>query len=231
MMCADSTDKDTVLNFLGGEKPDMILTDPPYKMTYSGGGCFSGSTNRTSERLQKLINFKADTIAFYRELDIPSVYIFTSRDLIRDYLEQYKRWSGTILVWCKTNPTPFCASSHLPDIEYLLYFRDRGAVFNGGMKPMSIYSRYYVSAKEEGKREAGDVHPTVKPLTLLKNKILISSKPDGIAFDGFGGSGSTLIAAEMTGRRCYMTECEEEYCRVIIDRWEKLTGKKAAEVK
>ena len=151
-------------------------------------------------------------------------------DLIRDYLEQYKRWSGTILVWCKTNPTPFCASSHLPDIEYLLYFRKKGAVFNGGMKPMSIYSRYYLSPKEEGKREAGDVHPTVKPLTLLKNKILISSTRSGIVFDGFGGSGSTLIAAELTGRRCFMMEYEEEYCRVIIERWERLTGQKAVEV-
>ena len=66
LMCADSTDKETVLNFLGNQIPDMILTDPPYKMSYGGGGCFKDSTDRVNERLKKLINFDASTIAFYR---------------------------------------------------------------------------------------------------------------------------------------------------------------------
>ena len=91
---------------------------------------------------------------------------------------------------------------------------------------MSIYSRYYISAKEEGRKDAGDLHPTMKPLKLIENKVLISSE-GGTVFDGFGGSGTTLIACEKTGRRCVMIEHEPEYCDAAIKRWEAVTGGEA----
>ena len=227
-MCGDSTDAENVRRFIGGEKIQMIMTDPPYKMDYSGGGCFKHEIENAKRRLAKMINFDAHRIAFYTDLDIPSVYIFTSKALVHDYLDIFKGYNSTILVWCKTNPTPFVGSSFLPDLEYLMFFsRPRQKVWNKGLKPMSVYSRYYVSAKEEGRRGVGNLHPTMKPLKLLESKILISSTEGGSVFDGFGGSGSTLIACENTGRTCYMMEQEPDYCEVIIRRWEQLTGGKA----
>lgn len=65
---------------------------------------------------------------------------------------------------------------------------------------------------------------------MLESKILISSTEDGTVFDGFGGSGSTLVACENTEHRCLMMEREPEYCEVIIRRWEQLTGSKAVRV-
>ena len=225
LMCGDSLDRKTVEDFIGGEKIDMIMTDPPYLMNYKGGGCFQKETVNIRRRIADILDFNANNIAFYTELDIPSVYIFTSKSLVKDYLNLFTGYNSNILVWCKTNPTPFVHGSFLPDLEYLLFFSMPGMkVWNQGLKPMSIYSRYYISSKEEGKKDAGDLHPTMKPLKLIENKVLISSSEGGTVFDGFGGSGTTLIACEKTGRRCFMMEHEPGYCDATIQRWEAFTG-------
>ena len=77
------------------------------------------------------------------------------------------------------------------------------------------------------KPNAADMHPTVKPLALLVPLIRNSSKRGWNVLDLFGGSGSTLIACEQTGRNCYMMELDPHYVDVIVARWEKLTGEKA----
>ena len=79
----------------------------------------------------------------------------------------------------------------------------------------------------EDKPSASEMHPTMKPIKLIARQIRNSSRKGELIFDGFGGSGSTLIAAEQLGRRCYMCELDERYCDVIIQRWEALTGQKA----
>lgn len=79
----------------------------------------------------------------------------------------------------------------------------------------------------EGRKEAGDIHPTIKPLKIISDKVQISSNIKGVVLDLFGGSGSTLIACEQLDRRCYMMELDPHYCDVIIQRWENFTGKKA----
>ena len=70
----------------------------------------------------------------------------------------------------------------------------------------------------------------MKPLALIENAVLNSTQEGDIVLDGFGGSGSTLIACEQLGRTCYMMEIDPKYAQVIIDRWEALTGKKAVQV-
>lgn len=79
----------------------------------------------------------------------------------------------------------------------------------------------------EDKPSASALHPTMKPIKLLARQIRNSTKKDELVYDGFGGSGSTLIACEQLGRRCYTCELDERYCDVIIQRWETLTGQKA----
>lgn len=77
------------------------------------------------------------------------------------------------------------------------------------------------------KPASADLHPTVKPQELLARLILNSSRPGENVLDLFGGSGSTMIASEQTGRNCYMVELDPHYCDVIIQRWEQFTGGKA----
>lgn len=75
-----------------------------------------------------------------------------------------------------------------------------------------------------------DLHPTMKPIRLIANALLNSSAPGDIVLDGFGGSGSTLIACEQLGRSCRMMEVDPRYVQVIIDRWQSLTGDRAVKV-
>jgi DNA modification methylase len=75
-----------------------------------------------------------------------------------------------------------------------------------------------------------DEHPTMKPIELVARAIINSSDRKESVLDLFGGSGTTIIAAEQTGRSCYMMELDPHYCDVIIQRWENLTGKKAEKV-
>ena len=83
----------------------------------------------------------------------------------------------------------------------------------------------------ENKPQKSDLHPTMKPVKLVARFIVNSSRPGAVVLDIFGGSGSTMIAAEQLGRKCYMMELDPKYCDVIVARWEQLTGKKAKKIK
>jgi DNA modification methylase len=87
------------------------------------------------------------------------------------------------------------------------------------------------SVIKEDKPLRNDLHPTMKPVKLIGRLMTNSSQAGEIVLDLFGGSGTTMIAAEQLGRKCYMMELDEHYCDVIIARWEKLTGEKAERVK
>lgn len=226
LMCGDSTDRKQVETLLNGENIELLLTDPPYNMGYSGGGIIKETTKNVRERIKDIIDFDAMSIKYIANMNIGSVYIFTSKDLIPDYLKIFEGWKFNILTWVKTNNPPMCNNNFLPDIEYLLYFHNgKGRVWNNGLRPLDIYRKAYFSSRTEGHEEIGDVHPTMKPLKLLSDKIKISSNKN--VLDLFGGSGSTLIACEQTGRKCYMMELDPKYIDVIIDRWEQFTGEKA----
>ena len=107
-----------------------------------------------------------------------------------------------------------------PDVEYLLVFR-KSAIWNNALKDVS-----YSKCLEYG-RENSTPHPTMKPVDMIVNQIKISSNDNSIVLDLFGGSGSTLIACEKTGRSCRMMELDHKYCDVIIKRWQDFTGRKA----
>ena len=91
-----------------------------------------------------------------------------------------------------------------------------------------IFSEEFpTTVMHEDKPMASELHPTMKPIKLMARCIQNSTKKGEIVLDTFGGSGSTLMACEQLGRACYTVELDEKYCDVIIDRWEKFTGKTA----
>ena len=225
LMCGDSTSITDVEKLMDGEKADMVFTDPPYNMSNN----FDTSTinlEKLQKRVDDIVNFNPDEIAYLTQLNICSFYIFTSKNLVPRYFEIFKDFDFNILVWCKDNPTPLTNYTFLPDVEYLLYFSKKGKIWNNGLDT-TIYKKYYNGNKLEGRKEAGDVHPTVKPQKIIQDKIQISSSINGVVLDPFGGSGSTLIACEQLDRKCYMMELDPKYCDVILQRWENLTGEKA----
>lgn len=225
LMCGDSTNAEDVARLMGGEKADMVFTDPPYNMEVHMQGF---NEERMKERLENIIDFDPMTIKdILLNLGTKNIYIFTSKNLIPNYFDIFKEWDFNILVWCKDNPTPMTNYTFLPDIEYLLYFHKKGGVWNNGLD-ISCYRKYYNGNKMEGRQESGDVHPTIKPLRIIEDKIKISSKKNGIVLDLFGGSGSTLIASEKNGRKARLMEIDPIYCDVIRRRytkWAKENGK------
>lgn len=256
LVCNDSTVKQNVVDLINNRVVDVLLTDPPYEQDikndeWSGAGYLNkihGRKNNDSEasiKLQKnqeaikeLSFFDLSPLAFYKELPVGSMYIFNSTYGVRTLLKIFDDYRFRILVWYKTNPTPYFGSSFKTDTEYCIYLHNIKnkvkRVWNTKLQPPSIYNGVYISTKgagvQDNKDTGGKVHPTMKPLELIGNYIQISSNPGGFVLDPFGGSGTTLIACEKLGRRCLMMEKEPKYMNIIIDRFEAVTGKKAHKI-
>ena len=224
LICGDSTDVNVIDRLMDGVKADCVFTDPPYNMSDNLSGFVS---KEMKSKLDKIVDFDPYTIIeTLFAINTNNYFIFTSKELIPKYFEIFKEWGFNILVWCKDNPTPMTNNTFLPDVEYLLYFYQNGRIWNNGLD-VSVYKKYYNSNKMEGRKEAGNVHPTIKPIKIIADKVQICSNKNGIVVDLFGGSGSTLIACEQLNRKCYMCELDPHYCDVILERYENFTGKKA----
>lgn len=230
LICGDSTDENVIKRLMNNKKADMIFTDPPYNMQYCGDGFINEELkDNVRNRIKDIIDFDAKSISYLASGKYAnSIFIFTSKDLIKDYLDIFSSWAFNLLVWHKTNTPPMVNNNFFSDTEYLLYFHKGKRVWNNGLKPIDIYKKYFVTSISEAKKEAGEnFHPTMKPLTIISNEVRICSNKKGIVLDLFGGSGSTLIASDQLDRICYICELDEHYCDVIIQRWENLTGGKA----
>lgn len=220
LLCGDSTNADDVARVMSGERADAVVADPPYNMDMTQGQSFlSSSTLNMRERVTPLSDFEPESIRVWMSLEIPTFYLYCNKHLIPKYLELFTEYNFNILVWCKTNPTPFTNGTYLPDVEYVMVFTQPSKIWNNSINPTETYSKFYVSSKLEGRKEAGgDYHPTIKPLEFVKRHIQISAKPNGIVADPFLGSGTTLVACEQTGRLGRGLELEPKYCAVILQR-------------
>ena len=121
---------------------------------------------------------------------------------------------------CQSLPAVFTAFEDMPDID---------SMKKEDMKKLlhDILDNPYTTVWHEDRPMKSELHPTMKPIELMARSIQNSTKPGETVLDLFGGSGSTLIACEQLGRRCYSMELDPRYCDIIIDRWETFTGGKA----
>ena len=225
LMCGDSTKQEDVLKLMNKQEADMILTDPPYNVDYEG---------KTSEAL-KIENDNMNETEFYNFLldsfknmyDVikngGSVYVFHADTEGLNFRNAFKSCGFKLaqcLIWVK-NTFVMGRQDYQWRHEPILYGWKEGAghYFTDDRKQSTVL--------EFDKPNRNTEHPTMKPVDLLIYLIKNSSKEQNLILDLFGGSGSTLIAAEQTNRICYMMELDTKYCDVIIKRWEKLTGNKA----
>ena len=121
-----------------------------------------------------------------------------------------------ILVWCKTNPTPFCNNIWLPDIEYCICFRENGTKLNNGYE---LKSKFHVSSTNMKDKKLYK-HPTIKPLELVKRHILHSTNEGDTVLDCFMGSGTTGVACKELGRNFMGVELNKEYFEIAKQRIE-----------
>ena len=155
-----------------------------------------------------------------------NAYIFCNKDLVPNYLNFVieNKLNFNILSWHKTTYIPLGGSHHYPDTEYCIFISKK-PIFNQGLSS-EHYKKYWITEKDEMKN-----HPTAKPIKILGLQINLCSHKNGVVLDLYGGSGSTLIAADQLNRRCYTMELDPKYCEVICQRWEELTGKQRLKLK
>lgn len=236
LMCGDSTMIDDVEKLMDGEKADLLVTDPPYGVSYSAKNDFlnsygKGNSNQTeiendSHSPKEMNEFWLSMLKnlFIILNDKSSYYIFSPQggDLmmmmaIGDAGFALKH----MLIWVKNNHVLGRCDYHYKHEPILYGWKSNGThKFYGNGK-------FKTSVWEIDKPLKNDLHPTMKPVELIEECILNSTDKNQNVIDVFGGSGTTLIACEKTNRKCFMMEISDRYCDVIVARWEKLTGKKA----
>ena len=237
LMCGNSADPSAWDRLMDGKKADMVFTDPPY-------GVAIGDKNATLNTVQKAgrctENIENDTLSESELYDLlkaafinvrencadDAVYFVTSPQggslgLMMMMMKDAGLPVRHVLMWRKNSPT---FSIGRLDYDYqhepIFYTWTKSHHnFRGGQYRSTIW--------DFDKPRKCDLHPTMKPVELVANAILDGTKPGMIVLDAFCGSGTTIIAAEQTGRAAYCMELDPKYVDVIVARWESYTGKTA----
>jgi DNA modification methylase len=229
LLCGDSTKKEDVERLMAGEKADMVFTDPPYGVDYSGGIQFTDSGVKTEQR-ERIANDDIDLydkcIPMMAEFCNGAIYTWfagTKAKSIYNAIDEVGDIHA-LLIWVKNGGYGAMNANYKQKHEPCLYWKPKGKNLNwvGNTTECTIWE-----IDKDGKNK---LHPTQKPIALAEKGITNSSPREGIVMDLFGGSGSTLIACEKLNRKCRMMEIDCTYVDVIIRRWEAFTGQKAVKL-
>lgn len=211
LLCGDSTSIDDVDKLMDGNKADMVFTDPPYNVAFNGrSGKFDVIKNDKLSN-DEFVDFIDGFLSTLEVINANTYYICCNWAFYG--LLQLKLKPKACIVWAKN--VFGLGKGYRHQHEFIL--------FDGLVDPsITNESDLWNIAKDSNYQ-----HPTQKPVELPERAIKNSSKKKNIVLDLFLGSGSTLIAAEKTNRKCYGMELDPKYCDVIIQRWEEFTGNKA----
>jgi DNA modification methylase len=227
VLCGDSIVLTDVEKVMAGVKADMCFTDPPYNVDYGNNAKdkMRGKDRRIlNDALgEKFYQFLYDACVNILAVTKGACYLCMSSSelhtLQRAWLAAGGKWS-TFVIWSK-NTFTLGRSDYQRQYEPILYgWKDGSDHFWCGDRNQSDVWNY-------NKPQKNDLHPTMKPVELVERAIRNSSKTDDIIFEPFGGSGSTLIACERSGRSARVIELDPKYCDVIVRRWQAFTGKDA----
>lgn len=218
LICGDSTDVAVIDRLMDGAKADMVFTDSPYGINAvnDDGVCVAYGDNHVAQRGKYAKVIGDDTTetaqqAYNIYSQLCDKMILWGGNYFLDFLPSSDGW----LIWDKRGESGIRNT-----------FADGEMAWCSFHTPVRIYHQLWNGMIREGEHEKR-VHPTQKPIRMLSEILQDFTNEGDIILDVFGGSGSTLIACEQTGRTCYMAELSPEYVDVIIARYEKLTGNKA----
>ena len=217
LLCGDSTSIDAVDTLMDGNKADMVFTDPPFGVSYQ-------SNKRTkSDKFDVLVNddLILDITPIIEVFSNGWVFIWTTWKVIDKWIDNTKSFGypNNVVIWSK-------GGGGIGDLKKT-FFTDyeMALVWNRGNE---LCGKRIGSVWKIDKDNHVDYkHPTQKPVALAVEAIDKTTKNGQMILDLFLGSGSTLIAAEKTNRKCYGMELDPKYCDVIINRWQDFTGKEA----
>ena len=248
LICGDSTEIETIASIMGNNKADLILTDPPYNVDYTGGTSEKLKITNDNKSNTEFMQFltKAFTTMFTGAKAGASFYIFYAQvnsDSFINALKDAGYKPHQYLIWVK-NVFTLSRADYKWKHEPIMYGWKDGASHNfyGALNLSTVFEKkkdIEKMSKEELKAELKRIenapqdiiyekkpsrnaeHPTMKPVELLTTLIKNSTKADDIVLDTFAGSGSTLIASAKTGRIARLVELDPHYCDVIRRRWTK----------
>lgn len=229
LMCGDSTSIDAVEKLMDGDKADMVFTDPPYGVDYQGGHNQKKRKGIENDALegQDLTDLFADSLlcATMVSHDHSAFYIWFANGKAVETFASFSKLPlkvRAVICWYKVKSGlgAFMAQ-YIPNYEPCIY------AYKDGCSPQWFGPSDEKTVWELKKESVNEFHPTQKPIGLPERAMTNSSKSGDKVLDLFGGSGSTLIAAEKLGRKARLMELDPKYCDVIVKRWEDFTGKKA----
>ena len=229
VMCGDSTSIDSVETLLEGQKADLLFTDPPYGVAYEGGHNKKKRGGIIADTLEgddlTGLFYGALVAALPNTKDGAAFYVwFASGKSIETFaaLASIPLKLRAVIQWYKIKSgLGAFMSQYIPNCEPCMYLHKTGCA-------PSWYGPTNEKTVWELKKEArNDFHPTQKPVELPERAVTNSSKQGDLVLDLFGGSGSTLIACEKTGRHARLMELDPKYVDVIVRRWCEFTGKQA----
>lgn len=225
LLCGDSTKAEDVKRLMAGNMADLMLTDPPYNVDYTGGTKDALKISNDSMADQDFRKFLVSCFgeAFIALKQGASFYVFHAdlegynfRGAIHDCQQRVRQclvWVKDILVMGRQD----YQSQHEP---CLYGWKD-------GASHCWYSDRKQTTLLRFDRPKRSEDHPTMKPVAMFAYLMGNSTTKHELVYDPFLGSGTTLIAAEQMGRKCYGMEISPAYCDVIVKRWENLTGRKA----
>lgn len=223
LMCGDSTDKNAIEKLLEDKfgEVDLVLTDPPYNVAYKGKTKDELQIENDSMSQEQFELFLSNSFAIISEIlkNGGIFYVWHASRSQREFENALNSANLEIrqqLIWVK-NSMVLGRQDYQWKHEPCFYGWKEG-------NHKWYADRKQTTVLEFDRPVANKEHPTMKPISLMAYQIKNSTKKDDIVFDGFGGSGSTLIACEQTGRKCYTCELDPKYCDVILKRYINLKG-------
>jgi DNA modification methylase len=227
LLCGDSTNAASYTLLMAGEKAHMVVTDPPYGVNYANS---AKDKMRGTNRPILNDNLGEDFEPFLKAALTPmiahcqgAIYIAMSSSELDTLQSAFRaaggKWS-TFIIWAK-NTFTLGRSDYQRQYEPILYGWPEGA------------TRHWCGDRDQGdvwhfnKPRVNDLHPTMKPVELVERAIRNSSRPGDVVLDPFGGSGTTLIAAEKSGRQARLIELDPKYVDTIVRRWQEYAGAQA----
>jgi DNA modification methylase len=246
LICGDAQDSDICRRLMGERRADLVFTDPPYNVKIDGNVCGLGSVRHREFAFasgemseEQFTRFLQSTLGNAAAVMRDGAIAFVCMDWrhMGELLTAGRRCFSelkNVVVWNKTNGGmgTFYRSKH----ELIFVFKNgEGPHTNSfglgepGRSRTNVWDYAGVSSMSAARAEELGMHPTVKPVAMIADALRDCSRRGEIVLDCFGGSGSTLIAAEKTGRVARLIEYDPQYCDTIVRRWERVTGKRAVD--
>lgn len=256
LLCGDSTRAEDVKRLTGGEKMDLLVTDPPYNVDYHGAAGTIENDAMEEKSFEEFLRaaFKSSRATLKQGAAWYIFYANAHGETVHRASRKELGEVREVLIWAKSSfvigrqdyqwQHEPCVYGWTPGAgHYFTEARDESTIIDdfANINKMSateakrllkeiLQGDTPTTVIRENKPAASADHPTMKPVRLIARLIRNSSRPGEKVLDLFGGSGTTLIAAEQLNRRAFLVEYDPRYCDVIVRRWEKFTGRKAEKI-